>query len=147
VPVSRGEDLGTGLPARPPIAAVPPGDAVPCARHTPGTDEVQTTIEVRSRAEADAGTVRTAPREAGTVADRVSFPTGGGVLVRDQGAAAAGTFLVTDTGTRYPIADQESLEALGYDGAPVTVLPSSLLDLLPTGPVLSTTAARADAGA
>ncbi|OZM78836.1 type VII secretion protein EccB [Pseudonocardia sp. MH-G8] len=147
VPVSRGEDLGTGLPARPPTAAVPPAGAVPCARHTPGSDEVATTIELRSGAEVDAGAVPAAPREAGTTADRVSFPTGGGVLARDQGAAAAGTFLVTDTGIRYPIADEDSLKALGYSGVPVTVLPSALLDLLPTGPLLSTTAARADAGA
>jgi ESX secretion system ATPase EccB len=147
VPVSRGEDLGTGLPARPPSAVFPPADAVPCARHLPGAAEAQATIELRNRSEADTGAVSAAPREAGTVADRVSFPTGGGVLARDRGAAAAGIFLVADTGTRYPIADEESLSALGYAGAPVAVLPSAVLDLLPTGPVLSTTAARADAGA
>lgn len=147
LPGSRGPDLAAGLPGRPPAAAAPSADAVPCARHTPGPDGVTTTIELRDRTEVDTGSSVVPRRAAGVAADRVSFPTGGGVLVRDQGAAAAGTFLVTETGTRFPIADEAALKGLGYDGAPVTALPGSLLDLLPMGPVLSTTAARADAGA
>ncbi|ANY07688.1 type VII secretion protein EccB [Pseudonocardia sp. HH130630-07] len=147
LPVSRGTDLAAGLPESPPAAAAPSSDSVPCARNTPGPAGVTTTIELRDRSEVDAGSAVVAARAPGVAADRVSFPTGGGVLVRDQGAEAAGTFLVTETGTRFPIADDAALTGLGYQGAPVTALPGSMLDLLPMGPVLSTTAARAEAGA
>ena len=61
-----------------------------------------------------------------------------------RNAAAPGTvYLITESGVKYPIADEESLSALGYVAAAAVPVSGELLALLPTGPVLSTTAARA----
>lgn len=141
LPVSAGTDLVDGLPTTPPVAATPPGDAVPCVRYTPGA--ATASVELRRRTEVDAGAVPTARHAVGTTADRVSIPGGSGVLARPAGAAG-GTVLVTDVGVRFPLADDRTADALGYSGAPVTSIPPALLDLLPTGPVLSPAAALRD---
>jgi hypothetical protein len=52
------------------------------------------------------------------------------------------TYLVTDTGVKYRVTNSDSAAALGYDPAKAESLPTSLLDMLPTGPDLSTTAAK-----
>lgn len=57
-------------------------------------------------------------------------------------AAAAPVYLLTDAGKRFPIADADTLASLGYASAAVVTLPSDVLDALPTGVVLSRTAAR-----
>lgn len=52
------------------------------------------------------------------------------------------SFLVTDRGIKYPIAnDGKSLEALGYSAEDVAYLPSTFLSMLPSGPALSQRAA------
>ena len=84
-----------------------------------------------------------------TRADRVIVPGGRGALVRRlpvSGANTAGTtmYLVTDEGLKYSIPADSSatLAALGYAGAPVTPVPSTLVDLIPSGPMLDPNEAR-----
>lgn len=84
----------------------------------------------------------------GTVlADRVAVPRGSGVLVeaasspnapRDSGALS----VVTDAGTRYPIADRGLLPKLGYGGVTPVRMPAELVAMLPAGPALDPQAAR-----
>jgi type VII secretion protein EccB len=74
-----------------------------------------------------------------TTADQVVVAPGSAALVRRLAADAtptAGEFLVTDSGRRYALADDSVATALGYAGADATGVPSSVLDLIPSGPVL-----------
>lgn len=74
------------------------------------------------------------------LADEVVVPPGHGVLVRSLASpdAAEGTvYLVVDTGWRYAIGTATALERLGYREAPVVALPSTLVERLPQGPVLT----------
>ena len=67
-------------------------------------------------------------------------PAGGGVLV----AAGSGHYaLVTDSGLRYPISGAETVRRLGYDVARAVSVPRSFVTLLPPGPGLDPSAARA----
>lgn len=91
---------------------------------------------------------RSAPQgthQAGTLADRVGLEAGGGALARNvpaPGAAGGVTYLVTEAGKKYPLADGDATAALGYTESAAIPVPMPLLNLLPTGPVLSTNAAR-----
>ncbi|SFJ46088.1 Type VII secretion system ESX-1, transport TM domain B [Amycolatopsis regifaucium] len=51
-------------------------------------------------------------------------------------------YLVTEVGEKYPLADAETVAALGYTESAAVAVSMRLLDLLPTGPVLSVGAAR-----
>jgi hypothetical protein len=68
----------------------------------------------------------------------VYVPPGSGALVKDRSNAV---YLVTDTGSRYPVADDESVKALGYGGVTAPAVDTSLLALLPKGPALDRSAA------
>ncbi|MER6536470.1 type VII secretion protein EccB [Streptomyces sp900105755] len=71
---------------------------------------------------------------------RVALPAGGGVLAVPQGSRL--TYLVTEQGLKYRIADDDALQALGLSGARTRLtLPADVLTLLPDGPVLSRAAA------
>ena len=48
---------------------------------------------------------------------------------------------MTDTGIRYPVAGQRTLEQLGLAGVSVAQLPAALVGLLPLGPLLDPAAA------
>ncbi|GGK99578.1 type VII secretion protein EccB [Mangrovihabitans endophyticus] len=82
-----------------------------------------------------------APASART-ADRVYVAPGADLLVR---AGGGGTALITDQGTRYPVAGPDDLKALGYGDATVTSVTTGLLSLFPAGPELSRAAARGPA--
>jgi type VII secretion protein EccB len=89
------------------------------------------------------GMLATAPQPAAaTVAAEIS----GSVASPGSGATpAAGTppeYLITDTGEKYPIANDQAAAALGYGSATPVTLPVQIFNLIPTGPVLSQTAAR-----
>jgi type VII secretion protein EccB len=84
---------------------------------------------------------------------RLVVPGGRAALVRAAASpgssgtvAAAPTYLLTDGGERFPIADTDSLASLGYASAKVLTLPSDVVDTLPTGVVLSRSAARTATG-
>jgi len=73
-----------------------------------------------------------------TLADRVVVREGWGALVESMPSptASQGTLtLVTDNGRRYPLADRQVAETLGYDVPPLR-LPASLVKRLPEGPGL-----------
>jgi type VII secretion protein EccB len=84
---------------------------------------------------------------------RLVVPGGRAALVRAAASpgsagtvAAAPTYLFTDDGERFPIADSDSLASLGYASAKVLTLPSDVVDALPTGVVLSRSAAQKATG-
>jgi type VII secretion protein EccB len=98
----------------------------------------------------DAALPAAAPVPAGAApassADFVSVPFGRGVLVRAAASATApassGTVsILTDSGLRYPIADNNAMTRLGFGGSNPVAMPSELVSLLPVGPTLSTSAA------
>ena len=78
---------------------------------------------------------------AGTLlADEVVVAPGAGALVRampSPGAPDGPVYLVTETGWRYAIGSQTALERLGYGDVTPVRQPSSLVDRLSEGPVLS----------
>jgi type VII secretion protein EccB len=79
------------------------------------------------------------------VADEVFVPPGSGALVRDEpapGAAQGTEYLVTDQGVRYPLGGADAARALGYGGVTPTPVPSTVLALLPVGPLLDLASAR-----
>ncbi|MBV2354904.1 type VII secretion protein EccB [Streptomyces sp. J2-1] len=73
--------------------------------------------------------------------DAVLVPPSGGSLVRALDAAGSPvgstTYLVTDAGVKYLLADAKAAGALGYDVTRARGLPSPLLSMVPTGPDLS----------
>ncbi|MFR9731788.1 type VII secretion protein EccB [Saccharopolyspora sp. MS10] len=141
VPASRGADLVSGFPGVVPETVIPPADSQPCVRYaSSAAGNMKVTLELQPTARVKAGSVATAQHIAGTVADNVVLPPGGGVLARDlpaPGAAPGTAFLITDVGTKFPLADAKVLETLGYSEQSVMQVPTDLLALLPTGPVLS----------
>ncbi|WP_258346208.1 type VII secretion protein EccB [Saccharopolyspora gregorii] len=145
VPTSQGPDLVTGFPGVVPETVIPPADSQPCVRYaSSASGNMKVTLELQPTSRVNAGAVDTAQHIAGTVADRIVVPAGGGVLARDlpaPGAAPGTAYLITDVGTKYPLADANVLKSLGYSENSVMQVPTDLLALLPNGPVLSTAAA------
>ena len=127
-------DQGVGQPAppvAPTLASWPDGDQQLCVRF--GQQQVAPDIVVGP---ADPG--------AGQAAGLVQLPTGSGALIAARlSPDAPGTtiYLVTDTGMRYPVAGQKTLEQLGLSGVSVAQLPPAVVDLLPQGPLLDPAAA------
>jgi hypothetical protein len=66
---------------------------------------------------------------------------GSGMLVASvpapPGARIPDRFLITDQGIRYPLADNATIEALGFSGVAPVPMAGELLSALPSGPVLS----------
>ena len=80
------------------------------------------------------------------LADLVVVEPGAGLLIQDQpapGVTDGALHLLVDTGVRYPLADTEVAEVLGYRGIAPTPVPAALLDLIPAGRLLDPAAARA----
>ncbi|BBB02274.1 hypothetical protein RVR_10130 [Actinacidiphila reveromycinica] len=78
---------------------------------------------------------------AATGSRSVVVPPGHGVVARSREEALKKvthprTYLITDDGTAYPLADDDATAALGLSGL-VSLLPDDVISLLPTGPVLS----------
>jgi type VII secretion protein EccB len=126
-------DLGLGEQApatRPDLATLPPGEQQLCIRYT---DQQVPDIVVGP---ADRGSI--------TAAGLVQLPTGSGALVAarpNPDTPGTTVYLVTDTGHRYPVAGQRTLEQLGLAGVTVAQLPAALVGLLPLGPLLDPAAA------
>ncbi|GAA1027972.1 MULTISPECIES: type VII secretion protein EccB [Amycolatopsis] len=96
------------------------------------------------------GRTRLAPAELPAAvgnADRVAVPAGGGALALAQsapGVSAAALFLVTDLGVKYPVPSADVAAMLGFAGVRPVPVPTSVLGLIPTGPVLDPVAARTE---
>ena len=126
-------DLGPGEPApaaAPELATLPAGDQQLCIRYSePQVPEI---------------VVGPADPDATPAAGPVQLTTGNGALVASRPSPTSpGTtvYLVTDTGIRYPVAGQRTLEQLGLSGVAVAQLPAALVGLLPLGPLLDPAAA------
>ncbi|WP_258863060.1 type VII secretion protein EccB [Marinitenerispora sediminis] len=75
----------------------------------------------------------------------MGVPAGGGALVEARpvgGSTDTPTYyLVTDAAAKFPVSDPDTLDALGFAPAAATAVPTSLLRLIPTGPLLAPAAA------
>lgn len=124
----------TALAAAPASAPTPvepdPGEQQFCARYTGAAAPELVVGPAEPTAVGAGGPVVLAPGQGALIAARPGPDTDGSTV-----------FLVTDSGVRYPLADQPSVEALGLAGSPVAQLPPDLLATLPVGPTLD----RADA--
>ncbi|WP_410672643.1 type VII secretion protein EccB [Amycolatopsis sp. cmx-4-68] len=78
--------------------------------------------------------IQVATRTEARVADEVFVPPSGGAVVVESGSAT--TYLVTDTGRKYPVVNAQALASLGYGGVADPPVAGSLLALVPTGPAL-----------
>ncbi|MFE3785124.1 type VII secretion protein EccB [Amycolatopsis sp. NPDC059090] len=142
--------FGDGLPPQPPVLVPLSADSVPCMDFTAdqnGTERVAG--ELRPAADVAARAMPVASHPAGTTADRIAVPAGGGALVRQQATAASplgAAFLITETGMKYPLANSDAVSSLGYGGALAQRVPPELLALVPAGPLLSIDAAVTPAG-
>ena len=120
--------LGPGEQApatAPPLVTIPPGEQHLCVRYV---DQQLPDIVVGP---ADAA--------ASSSAGMVQLPTGSGALIAarpNPDAPGTTVYLVTDTGVRYPVSGQRTLEQLGLAGVSVAQLPAALVGLLPAGPLL-----------
>jgi type VII secretion protein EccB len=145
LPVAAGADFAAGLPAEPPRIVTPAPTDYPCVRFKPAAQgELTAAAELLPANTVTTASVPTAAHQAGETADRVAVPPGAGVLARElpaPGAPPGTAYLVTEVGTRFPLADANVIGALGYSEASAVQVPGQLLDLLPMGPVLSTAAA------
>ncbi|MGW5359484.1 type VII secretion protein EccB [Actinopolymorpha pittospori] len=75
---------------------------------------------------------------------RIVVPPGGGALAAllpAPGVAPSGYYLITESGEKFPVPNKETLALLGYDGVDPLPVPPPLLNLIPTGPALSSQAA------
>jgi type VII secretion protein EccB len=121
---------------------------VPCARFSPSAHGDTGTALLTMPAQTVSATASSVGQHAaGTTIDQVSIPAGSGVLARalpTAGATTGSEFLVTDFGVKFPLADSSVVSTLGYQESAGVAVPSQLLSLLPTGPVLSAPAALAE---
>ena len=79
------------------------------------------------------------------VADQVFVPPGSGALVtatQSPGAPSGTTYLITDTGHRYPVVSSAAVSALGYGSSGRSAVSESVLALLPVGVPLDPSAAQ-----
>ncbi|MDX3849470.1 type VII secretion protein EccB [Streptomyces sp. AK02-01A] len=138
------------LPARPPTALAPQPGSVPCLRVTPGGGAPrQAFVRVPAVSAAGAPVVaRQGVAPSCPVPDAISVRPGSGVLAMpaSAGAGASGArYLVTDDGIKYPLAAPAVAGRLSYTDQDLMRLPSALLRLLPTGPLLDPDRAAAPA--
>lgn len=145
VPVSRsGPDLVRDLPPTPPDIVSPGPGETPCEVFQPVGNGGLTVYTGLLPAAIHQEAVPAAAHQQGGTADRVLIPAGDGVLARTQatpGGPAGALYLITETGMKYPLANADAVDALGYSAATAVAMPGELLALLPTGPVLSTESA------
>ncbi len=75
-----------------------------------------------------------------TIEKAVDVAPGSGLLASTAsapGVNGAGLYLVSDTGTKYPVADSSTASALGLDAGGSPAIPEEFLALLPTGPLIA----------
>jgi type VII secretion protein EccB len=139
----------SGLPDVPPHAVDVPVGSQACVQVKPSDGkDLKVSVAVVS-GDLPAQDVAQPPAEhvadACLPADVIAVRPGKGALIRALSSAGTQmgdtTYLVTDTGVKYPLASEEALESLGYTVADERGLPAVVLALLPTGPVLDPEAA------
>jgi type VII secretion protein EccB len=144
----------SALPAAPPTPDAVGADRMPCVRSMPAGNQVQTslvTVPAKPVTAANAvatpagGTSSVTAGAAGAagnrIADQVVVAPRAGMLARTlpvPGVPGEGLYLVTEDGAKFPVANVATATALGYSTSTVVAVPTDLLALLPTGPVLQT---------
>jgi type VII secretion protein EccB len=122
-------------PVSPPVQQSDGGRRVPCFHGTGQKGVLVTTPAASGAAVAGPGITRDENN-----ADVVTVAPGAGLLARSAPAPdvnGMGLYLVSEPGVKFPLPDNDSAAALGYEPASrVGLLPPALLALLPTGPVL-----------
>ncbi|KOX11977.1 type VII secretion protein EccB [Nocardiopsis sp. NRRL B-16309] len=144
--VAGGEVAGDGTARTPdaPPELRPGGGQVPCLRLGDG-GTLSLTMD-------DPGSVQARPvQEVPAIApgcptpDLIGIPSGGGSVVRARpvggGTGTPTHYVVTDAAAKYPVADTEVLAGLGLTAAAAAEVPTPLLRLVPTGPLLHPDAA------
>ncbi|MFJ8582313.1 type VII secretion protein EccB [Micromonospora sp. NPDC093277] len=130
--------VAEGLPEESPALADSPAGTAWCVRQGGGTGEL--TVGPAPRLTASAATfVGGGVTRSTATASAVVVAPGVGGLVRaaDQGQAqSTNLYLVADNGVKFPVADAEAARRLGQSADQATSVPRSLLELLPTGPLL-----------
>jgi hypothetical protein len=86
------------------------------------------------------------PGTSGNVVDQVVLPPGGAALVgllpgAGQLNAIKNWFIVNDAGISFPLPSKDTVEKLGYDVKDAAPVPTAVMSLLPTGPLLDPKAA------
>jgi len=126
------QEVGQPAPsAVPTLAGWPAGEQQLCVRYGPQQGDPDIVVGPADPA-------------AGQAAGLVQLPTGSGALIAARlspGTPGTTVYLVTDTGVRYPVAGQKTLEQLGLSGVSVAQLPPAVVELLPQGPLLDPAAA------
>lgn len=122
------------------------GSATTCAVYR----NAKTTPNVLIGADAPAsgqGAITPGQTGSGTaLADQVVVPPGHLAVVRAMASPTAvhgNYYLVTDTGMRYAVPDDDVLKTLGYTGADAVDMPGGLVARIPNGPELDPQAAEA----
>ncbi|WP_033341696.1 type VII secretion protein EccB [Catenuloplanes japonicus] len=133
-----------GYPASPPQPVNAIGADLPCVRHAlTGGGTTVTTASLKEQDLVGAVAVPTRTNTPSTI-DEIMAPTGSGMLVQDRaapGAAPGAKYLISEYGVKFPLADDNTVNALGFSGVGPVDMPSEMLAMLPTGPVLSRDAA------
>ena len=125
----------------PKIVTISLGQAV-CEQLRPGGSAVSTATVI---VDSSAVTGQPPDTEQGVAAsclpaDTISVKPGSGALVNATltgGGTGASYYLVTDDGVKYPLPTSDTLSSLGYGSVTPVTVPATWLNLLPTGPVLS----------
>ncbi len=136
-PRSATSTVTTDFPASPPeVTTQASSTQVPCVFVTVNTSGAGQSLVGLGRAavgESSAGT-------AGV--DEVIVEAGTGVLLRSQpapGVTTGALYLLTDLGIRYGLPSDDVVALLGYAGLTPVQVPSSLVSLIESGPVLNPT--------
>ncbi|MEZ0095366.1 type VII secretion protein EccB [Streptacidiphilus sp. EB129] len=148
VPPSATSAITAGYPPTVPqaVGATAGGTQVPCFTAATGPD-AGPVYRVATESAADplqstaptGGGSGTGGAVDGPVADHVQVPPGGGleaVALAAPGVSSGTLYLVTDLGLKYPLASANVAKTLGYGAVDPVPVPTTLLALLPTGPVL-----------
>ncbi|MGC4983039.1 type VII secretion protein EccB [Streptomyces sp. DT193] len=132
-------------PSGPPRLVEPAGRQDLCANVEPTVGGPETSVAVVTTLDASPAVAPEGVRAACSPVDAIAVRPGAGAVVR---ALAAGggelgdtTYLVTDTGVKYRMPSGQAVADLGYGGTEPAALPSTLLEMLPTGPDLDPDAA------
>lgn len=135
------------LPAKPPRVVTVASGSVACAAVDSADSGVRVGTSVLPRDALPRAVQAPAPEvEPGCLkVDAIAVRAGKGALVRALSASGSAlgdtTYLVTDEGVKYRLLSQETVEALGYEGAEARTMPSPMLAMLPSGPDLTPEAA------
>ncbi|MGW7416903.1 type VII secretion protein EccB [Streptomyces sp. NPDC054863] len=148
-PAAKAAKDPAGWPARTPVVQpVAPGTSV-CARIQPDGAAPRVHLALQPGTErADAPASGPDIGRACLAVDGVAVRPGGGALVQALGAGGTvigtTTYLVTDVGVKYRLPTADAVTRLGLKGGHAQAVPSRLLDMLPTGPVLDVAAAKGE---